>query len=148
MTGAACVCEDRTRVNDWHPSRGSAAIWTGLGPVGLAARFASATATRGRRALSEDPVVIESFEARFADQADAVGRLCRRLLGRDGSAEDAAQEVFLRAQRGYPGYDRKQPFRAWVLAITSHYCIDVLRRRTREGRLFPGERSRGRRSGR
>lgn len=82
------------------------------------------------------PSVRVSFAARYATEADAVGRLCRRLLGRDGSADDAAQEVFLRAQRGYAGYDPEQSFRTWLLSIASHHCIDVLRRRGREGQIF------------
>lgn len=66
-------------------------------------------------------------------------RLCRRLLG-PVDAEDAANEVFLRAQGGLTGYDEAQPFRRWLLSVASHHCIDQLRRRSVEKRLFePGE---------
>jgi RNA polymerase sigma-70 factor (ECF subfamily) len=33
-------------------------------------------------------------------------------------------------------YDPAQPFRRWVLAIGAHHCVDGLRRRSREARLF------------
>ena len=77
-----------------------------------------------------------AFEARYAAEAEALTRLCRRLLGRDGGAEDAVQEVFLRARQGYATYDARLSFRSWLLSIASHYCIDVLRRRSLEGRIF------------
>jgi RNA polymerase sigma-70 factor (ECF subfamily) len=66
-------------------------------------------------------------------------RLCRRLLGPGPGAEDAASEVFLRVRGGLDRYDPGQPFRRWILAIAAHHCIDGLRRRSREARLFePG----------
>ena len=67
-----------------------------------------------------------------------VERLCRRMLGASG-AEDATSEVFLRAQRALASYDDARPFRPWLLGIASHHCVDQLRRRTRETRLFDAE---------
>jgi RNA polymerase sigma-70 factor (ECF subfamily) len=52
-----------------------------------------------------------------------------RMLGNRGDAEDATQEVFLRAYRALGTYDRKRPFSTWLLSIAAHYCIDRLRRR-------------------
>lgn len=43
-------------------------------------------------------------------------------------AEDATQEVFVRAYRALDRYDAAQPFAAWVLGIARHHCIDLLRR--------------------
>jgi RNA polymerase sigma-70 factor (ECF subfamily) len=65
--------------------------------------------------------------------------LCRQLLGSPDRAQDAAQDVFLRAHRGLGDYDRTQPFAGWILRIASNYCIDVLRRRKTEARLFGTE---------
>ena len=62
--------------------------------------------------------------------------LCQRMLGSHAEAEDASQEVFLKAQVGLPGYDRERPFAAWVLRIASHHCIDRIRRRSTEKRIF------------
>jgi len=44
-------------------------------------------------------------------------------------AEDAAQETFIRAYTRFSTYDPKRKFSSWLLAIASHYCVDVLRRR-------------------
>lgn len=58
-----------------------------------------------------------------------VYNLCYRMLGEPESAEDAAQETFLRAYQHLYRYDRKRPFATWLLSIAAHYCIDCLRRR-------------------
>lgn len=58
-----------------------------------------------------------------------VYNLCYRMLGEPESAEDAAQETFLRAYQHMHRYDRKRPFATWLLSIAAHYCIDRLRRR-------------------
>jgi len=76
----------------------------------------------------------------FADVYQAffprVFGLCRRLLGSAEAAEDATSEVFLRAQRSLRGYDLGLPFAPWLFGIASHYCLDQLRRRRAEQRLF------------
>ncbi len=57
-----------------------------------------------------------------------VYNLTYRILGNATEAEDAAQETFLRAYTHLRSYDPQRPFRCWILAIASHYCIDRLRR--------------------
>jgi RNA polymerase sigma-70 factor (ECF subfamily) len=51
------------------------------------------------------------------------------MLGNAAEAEDAAQETFIRAYTRLGTYDPTRKFSSWLLAIASHYCIDVLRRR-------------------
>lgn len=58
--------------------------------------------------------------------------LCQRLLGQPHQAEEAAQEVFVKAYRAIDRYDPAQPFAAWVLRIAGNHCIDLIRRRARE----------------
>jgi RNA polymerase sigma-70 factor (ECF subfamily) len=58
-----------------------------------------------------------------------VYNLAYRMLGDAAEAEEAAQEAFLRAYTSLRSYDPQRPFRSWLLSITSHYCIDRLRRR-------------------
>jgi len=83
---------------------------------------------------------LEGDRAAFADlygaYAEDVARLCRRLLGATSEADDARSETFLRAQQSLASYDRGRPFRRWLLAIAAHHCLDRLRRRQVEGRLF------------
>jgi RNA polymerase sigma-70 factor (ECF subfamily) len=62
--------------------------------------------------------------------------LCRYLLNSFDAAEDATHEVFLRAKRKLATYDPALPFSSWLSGIATNHCIDLLRRRTTEKRLF------------
>ena len=44
--------------------------------------------------------------------------------------------MFLRAQQRFDQFDRGRSFASWILGVASHHCIDRLRRRGRETRLF------------
>jgi RNA polymerase sigma-70 factor, ECF subfamily len=59
----------------------------------------------------------------------AVYSLAYRLLGNGADAEDAAQETFVRAYTRLNTYQPGSRFGSWLLSITSHWCIDFLRRR-------------------
>ena len=61
---------------------------------------------------------------------------CRYLLSSFDAAEDATHEVFLRAQRRLSTYDRSLPISNWLVGIATNHCIDVLRRRSTEKRIF------------
>jgi len=82
-------------------------------------------------------------EAGFAELYTAhyrqVRGLCRQLLGSTDRAEDAAQEAFARAYRAFASYDPAQPFAGWVMSIARNYCMDLLRRRSKEVTLFGSE---------
>lgn len=62
--------------------------------------------------------------------------LCRHMLGSREEAEDACSEVFMRLPHVIATYEGTISFEHWLFTVTSHHCIDVLRRRTREQRLF------------
>jgi len=65
--------------------------------------------------------------------------LCRYLLGRHEDAEDATSEVFARLPKSIKSYEASLPFPRWLLSVTSHYCVDRLRRRQLEQKLFEVE---------
>jgi RNA polymerase sigma-70 factor, ECF subfamily len=77
-----------------------------------------------------------AFGDLYGAYAEDVGRLCRRLLGPGDEAQDARAEIFFRAQQALVSYEPGRPFRRWLLAIAAHHCLDRLRRRNVEGRLF------------
>jgi RNA polymerase sigma-70 factor (ECF subfamily) len=78
----------------------------------------------------------EAFASLFREYDGDVRRVCQRMLGDPQAAEDAVSEVFLRAHRALGGFSSDRPFRPWLIAIAGHYCIDQLRRRTSEARIF------------
>lgn len=54
-------------------------------------------------------------------------RFAHRMLGDRESAEDAAQEAFLRVWRTRASYQPQGCFRAFLLRITRNVCLDRLR---------------------
>jgi RNA polymerase sigma-70 factor (ECF subfamily) len=58
-----------------------------------------------------------------------VYNLAYRMLGNSVEAENAAQETFIRMYTKLDTYDANRKFSSWLLAIASHYCVDLLRRR-------------------
>ena len=76
------------------------------------------------------------FEDIYREHHRKVFNLCAYLLNSPNAAEDAAHEVFLRVQRRMDTYDPALPFSSWILKVASNYCIDILRRRGLEKRLF------------
>jgi RNA polymerase sigma-70 factor (ECF subfamily) len=57
-----------------------------------------------------------------------VYNLCYYMLRNTAEAEDAAQEVFLRAFAKLDSYDEQRKFSSWLFSIASHYCLDQLKR--------------------
>lgn len=58
-----------------------------------------------------------------------VFNLCYRMLGNREEAEDAAQEVFIKAFKNIKKYDPSRVFINWILTIASNHCIDRIRKR-------------------
>lgn len=65
--------------------------------------------------------------------------LCWHMLGSREDAEDSCSDIFMRLPRAISTYDASVPFERWLFSVASHQCIDMLRRRTREQRLFINE---------
>lgn len=65
--------------------------------------------------------------------------LCWHMLGSREDAEDSCSEIFMRLPRAISTYDGSIPFERWLFSVSSHQCIDVLRRRGREQRMFTNE---------
>jgi RNA polymerase sigma-70 factor (ECF subfamily) len=74
-------------------------------------------------------------EAAFAELAERYRRElqvhCYRLLGSFDEAEDLVQETLLRAWRRRSTFRGRSTFRAWLYAIATNACLDVLKRRPR-----------------
>ena len=103
---------------------------------GLLRPLAMTGVRRQETAAGADAEADTDFDALYRAQSRRVLQTCRYLLGSREEAEDAAQEVFLRARRRFEQYDPERPFSHWILAVASHHCFDRLRRRGRETRLF------------
>jgi DNA-directed RNA polymerase specialized sigma24 family protein len=76
-------------------------------------------------------VAIPPFERFYEEYRDEIYAYLRKLAGRD-AADDAFQETFLRALRGYPASARRH-LRAWAYRIATRVAIDERRKRSRRG---------------
>jgi RNA polymerase sigma-70 factor, ECF subfamily len=85
------------------------------------------------RAMNDDAEALGELYRLFHSR---VFGLCRHLLARPEDAEDAASEVFARLPQSIKTYQAPLPFPRWLLSVTSHLCLDRLRRRQLEQRLF------------
>jgi RNA polymerase sigma-70 factor, ECF subfamily len=60
---------------------------------------------------------------------------CYRMLGSLHDAEDALQEILLRAWRGLPEFGGRSALRTWLYTIATNVCINAIGRRSR--RVLP-----------
>jgi RNA polymerase sigma factor (sigma-70 family) len=73
---------------------------------------------------------IPPFELFYEERKNEVFGYLARVLGRE-AAEDAFQETFLRALRGYPRLEHGRHLRAWIFTIATRVALDERRRAVR-----------------
>jgi RNA polymerase sigma factor (sigma-70 family) len=81
-----------------------------------------------------EAVTIPPFERFYEEHRNAVFRHLVRLLGRQ-RAEDAFQETFLRALRGYPKLEHDRHLKAWVFTIATRVAVDETRKKPPEAAI-------------
>lgn len=74
--------------------------------------------------------------ALFALHGPMVFRRAMRLMGRKEDAEEATQEVFVRVMRSMAQFDGRSSMSTWLYQITTNYCLNQLRDRSRRRELF------------
>jgi RNA polymerase sigma factor (sigma-70 family) len=75
-----------------------------------------------------DAVTVPPFERFYEAWSGEILAFLRRRLGA-ADAEDAFQETFLRALRGYGKLEHGRELRAWAYTIAARVAVDMLRRR-------------------
>src|ERR1700757_1004298 len=80
-------------------------------------------------------VTREELEARFDGYRTELTAYCYRMLASPFEAEDAVQETFIRAWRGFDRFEGRAALRSWLYRIATNVCLDM--RGSRERRARP-----------
>ena len=71
---------------------------------------------------------LESFNAVMGVYYPPIFRLAFRILGSREAAEDATQEIFIKAWRNLPRFRGDSRFNTWLHAIAVNHCLDAVRK--------------------
>jgi RNA polymerase sigma-70 factor (ECF subfamily) len=83
--------------------------------------------------LTSRPVA-DGLESRFEEHRGELTAYSYRMLGSPFEAEDAVQETFIRAWRGYDRFEGRAALRSWLYRIATNVCLDMLSGRERRAR--------------
>ena len=73
----------------------------------------------------------EAFSWLVNRYRDMVYTICIRMLTIEADAEEAAQDVFVKAYHSIQGFQEKSKFSTWLYRITYNQCISVIRKKVR-----------------
>ncbi len=73
----------------------------------------------------------EAFSPLVDAYKDMVYTVCLRMLSTEADAEEAAQDVFVKAFRSIAGFQSKAKFSTWLYRIAYNHCISVIRKKVK-----------------
>ncbi len=93
----------------------------------------------GRSTSVEDPALRERFERDALPLLPNLYAAALRLTRNPSDAEDLTQEAFLRAYRGFAGFQEGTNLRAWMYRILTNTFINAYRKKQREPQTVADE---------
>ena len=80
------------------------------------------------------PPAAAELEQQLEQHRKELTAYCYRMLASPFEAEDAVQETFIRAWRGYERFEGRAALRSWLYRIATNVCLDMLNGRERRAR--------------
>lgn len=73
----------------------------------------------------------EAFGGLVDAHKDMIYTVCIRMLNNEADAEEAAQDVFVKAYRSIWSFQAKSKFSTWLYRIAYNHCISVIRKKVK-----------------
>jgi RNA polymerase sigma-70 factor, ECF subfamily len=86
----------------------------------------------------EDPQLRERFERDVLPTLPSLYGAAMRLTRNPSDAEDLIQETYLRAYRGFAGFQEGTNLKAWLYRILTNSFINTYRKKQREPQIVDG----------
>jgi RNA polymerase sigma-70 factor (ECF subfamily) len=77
------------------------------------------------------PAFAPELESQFEQHRAELTAYAYRMLASPFEAEDAVQETFIRAWRGFERFEGRAAVKSWLYRITTNVCLDMLNGRER-----------------
>ena len=67
----------------------------------------------------------DAFVELYRRYRDRIVAFCRRIVGTDAQAEEAAQDVFIKLYRARDGYTQRSRFSTFIYRIAANHCLNL-----------------------
>lgn len=82
------------------------------------------------------------FTQLYRRYAGKVFAKCISMLGDEGQARDATQDIFIKVLLNLSKFTEQSSFSTWIYSITYNYCIDLIRKKKKVPLIFTEDVSR------